>query len=68
MVKEKACVFISGTGSNLKSIIYNSRDPGFPIKINLVLCNNKNASFNFFYHCNLPYVFILLPLYTKPIS
>ena len=43
MVKEKACVFISGTGSNLKSIIYNSRDPGFPIKINLVLCNNKNA-------------------------
>ena len=44
MVKEKACVFISGTGSNLKSIIYNSRDPGFPIKINLVLCNNKRAA------------------------
>ena len=44
MVKKKACVFISGTGSNLKSIIYNSRDPNFPVKINLVLCNNKRAA------------------------
>ena len=44
MVKKKACIFISGTGSNLKSIIYNSRDPNFPVKINLVLCNNKNAA------------------------
>ena len=44
MVKKKrACIFISGTGSNLKSLIYNSRDPNFPIKINLVLTNNKNA-------------------------
>ena len=44
MVKKKACVFISGTGSNLRSIIHNSRDPNFPIKIDLVLCNNKKAS------------------------
>jgi len=43
MVKKKTCVFISGTGSNLRSIIYNSRDPNFPAKINLVLCNNKEA-------------------------
>jgi phosphoribosylglycinamide formyltransferase, formyltetrahydrofolate-dependent len=44
MVKKRACIFISGTGSNLRSIINNSRDPNFPIKINLVLTNNKNAT------------------------
>ena len=44
MVKEKACIFISGTGSNLRSIIHNSRDPNFPIKINLVISNNSKAS------------------------
>ena len=44
MVKEKACIFISGTGSNLRSIINSSRDPNFPIKINLVLTNNKKAA------------------------
>ena len=44
MVKKKTCVFISGAGSNLKSIIYNSRDPNFPAKIDLVLSNNKKAS------------------------
>ena len=44
MVKEKACIFISGTGSNLRSIIHNSRDPNFPIKINLVISNNNKAS------------------------
>ena len=44
MVKKKACIFISGTGSNLKSIINSSRDPNFPIKINLVLTNNKKAA------------------------
>ena len=43
MVKQRTCIFISGTGSNLKSIINNSRDPNFPIKINLVLTNNKDA-------------------------
>ena len=43
MVKQRTCIFISGTGSNLKSIINHSRDPNFPIKINLVLTNNKDA-------------------------
>ena len=43
MVKKKACIFISGTGTNLKSIIKNSRDYNFPININLVISNNKNA-------------------------
>ena len=33
--KINTCVFISGNGSNLKSIIKNSRDYNFPININL---------------------------------
>ena len=43
MVKKKACVFISGYGSNLKSLIHSSRDNNFPINISLVICNNINA-------------------------
>ena len=41
--KIKSCVFISGNGSNLKSIIKSSRDYNFPIKIALVISNNANA-------------------------
>ena len=45
MVKKKrACVFISGSGTNLKSIIRNSRDYNFPITINLVISNKKSAA------------------------
>jgi len=44
MVKKiNACVFISGRGSNLKSIIKNSRDYNFPIVIKLIISNNKHA-------------------------
>ena len=43
MVKKKACVFISGSGTNLRSIIKNTRDYNFPINIKLVISNNKNA-------------------------
>tara|TARA_B100001057_G_C22426384_1_gene785617 strand:+ start:24 stop:587 length:564 start_codon:yes stop_codon:yes gene_type:complete len=43
MVKKSACIFISGFGSNLKSLINKSRDPVFPIKINLVISNNASA-------------------------
>ena len=43
MVKKKTCVFISGQGSNLKNLISRSRDCSFPIKINLVISNNKRA-------------------------
>jgi len=44
MVKKiKACVLISGTGSNLKSIIKNSRDYNFPTKIDLIISNNIKA-------------------------
>ena len=43
MVKKSACVFISGFGSNLKSLIDKSRDPSFPIKIKLIISNNTKA-------------------------
>ena len=43
MVKKNACVFISGTGSNLKNLLKRARDYSFPIKIKLVICNNKKA-------------------------
>ena len=38
-----ACVFISGTGSNLDSIIKRSRDSNFPVRIKLIISNNLNA-------------------------
>ena len=43
MVKVNTCVFISGNGSNLKKLILNSKKYNFPIKIKLVISNNKNA-------------------------
>ena len=43
MVKKKTCVFISGRGSNLKNLIFHSRDKSFPVKISLVISSNKNA-------------------------
>jgi len=44
MVKKSACIFISGTGSNLRSIIKSSRDYNFPINVNLVISNKKSAN------------------------
>ena len=41
--KIKACIFISGAGSNLESIIKSSREYNFPIKIELIISNNVNA-------------------------
>jgi formyltetrahydrofolate-dependent phosphoribosylglycinamide formyltransferase len=41
--KVKSCVFISGNGTNLYSIIKSSRDYNFPIKIELIISNNNNA-------------------------
>ena len=43
MVKRKACVFISGKGSNLENLIKKSRDYNVPINISLVISNNKKA-------------------------
>ena len=59
MVKKKTCVFISGYGSNLKSLIENSRDHSFPIKISLIICNNKTAKGIFYAKKNsIPYLII----------
>jgi len=41
--KVKTCVFISGNGTNLNSIIKSSRDYHFPIKIELIITNNINS-------------------------
>ena len=41
--KINTAVFISGSGSNLNSIIKNSLKKNFPIKISLVISNNKKA-------------------------
>ena len=44
MVKKiNTCVFISGKGSNLNSIINSSREYNFPVVIKLVISNNSNA-------------------------
>ena len=41
--KIDTAIFISGSGSNLNSIIKNSLKKNFPIEISLVISNNKNA-------------------------
>ena len=41
--KIKTAVFISGTGSNLKSLIKFSKLKKSPISINLIVTNNKLA-------------------------
>ena len=43
MVKKKACVFISGSGTNLKALIKSSREYNFPININYIISSSKNA-------------------------
>ena len=43
MVKKNTCIFISGYGSNLQTLIKKSRDYNFPAKIKLVISNNLNA-------------------------
>tara|TARA_B100000767_G_C19524955_1_gene434088 strand:- start:9 stop:572 length:564 start_codon:yes stop_codon:yes gene_type:complete len=43
MVKKKACVFISGSGTNLKELIKSSREYNFPININYIVSNTKKA-------------------------
>ena len=41
--KIKTAVFISGTGSNLKSLIKFSKLKKSPISVNLIITNNKLA-------------------------
>ena len=44
MVKRKSCIFISGSGTNLKALIKSSKNYNFPIDISFVITNNKNAN------------------------
>ena len=54
--KIKSCVFISGNGSNLESIIKSSRDYSFPIKIDLIISNNTKAKgLNFAKKYSIPF-------------
>ena len=56
MVKINTCVFISGKGSNLRKLILNSNTYNFPIKIKLIVSNNKNAEgLNFAKKWSIPY-------------
>lgn len=59
MVKKIAtCVLISGTGSNLKSLIKSSREYSFPLKIKLILSNNNKAyGLRYAKKYNIPYKF-----------
>ena len=41
--KIRSCVFISGKGTNLESLIKSSRSYDFPIKIELIISNKKKA-------------------------
>lgn len=59
MVKKNACVFISGFGSNLKSLINKSREYNFPANIKLVICNEPGAKGLFHAKKNsIPYLII----------
>ena len=56
MVKKKACVFISGSGTNLKSLIKSSREYNFPINISCVVSSTKKAKgLNFAKKYKIPY-------------
>tara|TARA_B100000700_G_C14855495_1_gene766048 strand:+ start:388 stop:975 length:588 start_codon:yes stop_codon:yes gene_type:complete len=57
--KLNVCIFISGRGTNLKSIINFSKKKESPIKIDLVITNNKNAKgIDFAKKNNIKYIYI----------
>ena len=59
MVKRKTCVFISGQGTNLKNIIFRSRDKSFPISVSLIISNNKKAiGIDYAKKYKIPYIII----------
>ena len=56
--KIKTCIFISGKGTNLRSLIKSSRDYNFPIKIELIISNNvRAAGLRFAKKYSIPYKF-----------
>jgi phosphoribosylglycinamide formyltransferase-1 len=44
MVKKNACVFISGSGTNLKALIKRSREYNFPINISFIVSSSRKAN------------------------
>ena len=59
MVKKKACVFISGQGTNLRNLIHHSRASNFPIKISLIISNNKKAGgIDYAKKFKIPYILV----------
>lgn len=57
--KTKSCIFISGNGSNLNSIIKSSRDYYFPIKIELIISDNiKAGGLEFAKRYGIPFKFL----------
>jgi len=57
--KLRVCVFISGRGTNLKSLINFSKNKKSPIKIGLIITNNKNAKgINFAKKNKIKFLFI----------
>ena len=61
MGKIKACVFISGNGTNLKVLIKSSREYNFPINIACVISNTKKAKgLNFAKMHKIPYYILNL--------
>jgi len=61
MVKKKACIFISGTGTNLKALIKSSREYNFPINISCIISSSKKATgLNFAKIYKIPYYILNL--------
>jgi len=59
MVKRKTCIFISGQGSNLRNLVLHSRETNFPLKISLVISDNRKAiGLIYAKKFNIPYVLI----------
>ena len=56
MVKKNTCIFISGTGTNLKALIKSSREYNCPINIKLVISSTESAKgLNFAKIYRIPY-------------
>ena len=61
--KIKTAVFISGTGSNLKNLIQFSLLDKSPVKISLIISNNKKAKgLNFANRYKIKKKFIILQI------